>query len=260
MKIASWNVNSIRSRLNHVIDWLDNSRVDVLCLQETKVVDQDFPQPPFLELGYHLAISGQKGYNGVAIISRSPLTQVQAGFQPLLGEQAADLDSQKRLLAGVIEGVQLVNLYVPNGSTIGSDKYTYKLHWLRTLRDYLHQLVEEQPATIICGDFNIALENRDIHDPELAETHIMASLPERGALQSILDVGFKDVFRKFTSERGHYSWWDYREGSFRRNRGWRIDHIYATSLPYDTTIGCTIDLEPRRWTKPSDHTPVVMEL
>lgn len=202
MKIASWNVNSIRSRLNHVIDWLDNSRVDVLCLQETKVVDQDFPQPPFLELGYHLAISGQKAYNGVAIISRSPLTQVQAGFQPLLGEQAADLDSQKRLLAGVIEGVQLVNLYVPNGSTIGSDKYTYKLHWLRTLRDYLHQLVEEQPATIICGDFNIALENSDIHDPELAETHIMASPPERGALQSILDVGFKDVFRKFTSEGG----------------------------------------------------------
>lgn len=262
MKIATWNVNSIRSRLDHVTQWLSQSEVDVLCLQETKVVDQDFPRSPLEALGYHLYISGQKSYNGVAILSRAPLEDVQIGFSALLGDAVAEFDEQKRVISAVANGIRIVNLYVPNGSAIGSDKYDYKLRWLAVLRDYLHTYLSQQSpdALSVCGDFNIALDDRDIHDPSQRATHIMSSDAERAALQSVLDLGLADAFRKFTGEGGHFSWWDYRTGAFRRNRGWRIDHHYLSPSLFAQAKSCVIDLEPRKLEKPSDHTPVILEL
>jgi exodeoxyribonuclease-3 len=259
MKIATWNVNSIRTRQEQVIEWLSQNPVDVLCLQETKVVDTEFPRSPFAELGYHLYISGQKAYNGVALISRQPLQDVNIGFTPILGNLEADWDEQKRVIAGVIDGICIVNLYVPNGSAVGSEKYDYKLGWLKVLREYLRSLLQSSPNICICGDFNIALEDRDIHNPTAAKNHIMASEPERQALREILELGFADAFRKFTSEGGHYSWWDYRTASFRRNAGWRIDHHYLTPDLYERAKCCTIDVAPRKLPKPSDHTPVIVE-
>lgn len=261
MQIATWNVNSIRTRLTHVTDWLTANPVDVLCLQETKVVDKDFPLEPLQALGYQPYISGQKAYNGVAMLSREPLEQVSAGFASVLGDDiVGDLDEQKRVITGVLAGIRLVNLYVPNGSSVGSEKYDYKLRWLGTLHDYIKALLVEHEALLVCGDFNVALEDRDIHDPEGKDDHIMASLKEREALQTVLSVGLKDAFRKFTEDGGHFSWWDYRAASFRRNRGWRIDHHYLSPVLYNRATRCTIDIEPRKLEKPSDHAPVIVEI
>lgn len=261
MKIATWNVNSIRTRLEQVVDWLRQNPVDVLCLQETKVVDADFPRSPFEQLGYHLYLSGQKAYNGVALLSSKQLQEVSTGFAPLLGSSlVGDLDEQKRLIAGMLDGIHIVNLYVPNGASVGSEKYEYKLRWLKVLRDYLHSLLQESAAICICGDFNIALEDRDIHEPVALKGKIMASELERQALREILELGFADAFRKFTTESGHFTWWDYRAGAFRRNLGWRIDHLYLTPDLYQRATSCIIDVSPRKLPKPSDHTPVVVEL
>ena len=262
MKIATWNVNSIRTRLTQVVDWLQANSVDVLCLQETKVVDADFPRSPFESLGYHLYISGQKSYNGVAILSRTPVEDITIGFAPVLGADAAgDLDEQKRVIAGIVGNIRIVNLYVPNGSSVGSEKYDYKLRWLKVLREYLQALLEKQPdALCVCGDFNIALEDRDIHNPKGRENHIMASPAERQALQEVLVVGLADAFRKFTSEGGHFTWWDYRTRAFSRNMGWRIDHHYLTPNLYEKAISCAIDILPRKQDQPSDHAPVIVEL
>lgn len=259
MKITTWNVNSVRTRLEQVINWLSQNPVDVLCLQETKVVDADFPRSPFNELGYHVYSSGQKSYNGVALISRQPLTDVTIGFSGILPDLQPEWDEQKRVITGVIDGVRVVNLYVPNGSSVGSEKYDYKLGWLKILREYLQLLLPTQPAICVCGDFNIALQDIDIHDPAKAENHIMASEPERQALRDILELGFGDAFRKFTTESGHYSWWDYRTAAFRRNLGWRIDHHYLTPVLYEKAKSCVIDVAPRKLTQPSDHTPVIVE-
>ncbi|MDB9525918.1 exodeoxyribonuclease III [Oscillatoria sp. CS-180] len=261
MQIATWNVNSIRTRLAHVTDWLSENPVDVLCLQETKVVDQDFPLESIKEAGYVANVSGQKSYNGVAILSRAPLEDVRAGFTPVVGgDNVGDLDDQKRVLTGVLDGVRIVNLYVPNGSSIGSDKYDYKLRWLGVLKTYLETLLAENESLLVCGDFNVALEDRDIHDPKGKETHIMASPQEREALQAVLAIGLKDAFRKFHEDGGHFSWWDYRAASFRRNRGWRIDHHYLSPLLYSRATNCTIDVAPREREKPSDHAPVIVEI
>lgn len=262
MKIATWNVNSIRSRLVHVVDWLQETKVDVLCLQETKVVDEDFPRSPFEELGYHLYISGQKSYNGVAIFTKTPVTDITRGFTPVLGaDVVGDLDEQKRVISGVVGDIRIVNLYVPNGSSVSSEKYYYKLRWLKVLREYLQALLEKQPnALCVCGDFNIALEDRDIHDPKGRDNHIMASPAERQALRDVLEVGLSDAFRKFTSEGGHFSWWDYRTRAFSRNMGWRIDHHYLTLNLYEQATSCTIDISPRKLAQPSDHAPVIVEL
>ncbi|MBD2490299.1 exodeoxyribonuclease III [Aulosira sp. FACHB-615] len=260
MKIVTWNVNSIRTRLEQVIYWLSENPVDVLCLQETKVIDADFPRSPFVELGYHLYISGQKAYNGVALISRQPLKDVSAGFTAILPHLEPEWDEQKRVITGVIDDMRIVNLYVPNGSAIGSEKYEYKLRWLTVLREYLQFLLKSQSAICICGDFNIALESIDIHDKVNADNHIMSSPAERQALRDILELGFADAFRKFTTEGGHYSWWDYRTAAFRRNLGWRIDHHYLTPVLYERAKSCIIDVNPRKLTQPSDHTPVVVEL
>lgn len=258
MKIATWNVNSIRTRQEQVVDWLRQNPVDVLCLQETKVVDADFPRSPFEQLGYHLYVSGQKAYNGVALLSSKQLKDVSTGFAPILG--SGDLDEQKRVITGVVDGIRIVNLYVPNGASVGSEKYEYKLRWLKVLREYLRSLLQESAAICICGDFNIALEDRDIHDPVTLKGKIMASELERQALREILELGFADAFRKFTTESGHFSWWDYRAAAFRRNLGWRIDHHYLTPDLYQHTTSCIIDVSPRKLPKPSDHAPVVIEL
>jgi exodeoxyribonuclease-3 len=261
MQIATWNVNSIRTRLTHVTDWLTDCPVDVLCLQETKVVDKDFPVGPIEELGYRVYYSGQKSYNGVAIFSKEPLENVSAGFGAIVGaELVDDLDEQKRVITGVLDGVRIVNLYVPNGSAIGSEKYEYKLRWLGVLKTYLEKLLAENENLLVCGDFNIALEDRDIYDPEGKEKHIMSSPKERETLRMVLEVGLQDAFRKFTEDGGHFSWWDYRAASFRRNMGWRIDHHYLSPALYDRATSCTIDVEPRKREKPSDHTPVIVEI
>ncbi|GAB4377256.1 MAG: exodeoxyribonuclease III [Elainellaceae cyanobacterium] len=261
MKIATWNVNSIRTRLTHVTQWLDANPVDVLCVQETKVIDQDFPQSRFEEIGYHAYFSGQKSYNGVALLSRVPLEEISAGFAPLLGETIADLDEQKRVITGVLGGVRIVNLYVPNGSEVGSEKYQYKLRWLSVLRDYLKTLLAQDPRLVVCGDFNIALEDQDIHDPKGKDKHIMASPVEREALQnSVLQLGLVDAFRQLHPEEVEFTWWDYRTSGFRRNAGWRIDHHYISPELRDRLQACTIDKDPRSWDKPSDHTPVTIEL
>lgn len=262
MQIATWNVNSIRSRQNQVLDWLKVNPVEVLCLQETKVVDQDFPLTPFVALGYHCQVFGQKAYNGVAILSRQPLTDVALGFGSLLGQdRVGEWDQQKRVMAGAYQGIGIVNVYVPNGAEIGNEKYIYKLAWLGVLKEYLSQCLKERPLPLcLCGDFNIALEDRDIYKPQGKESHIMASPPERSALQEILALGLQDGFRKFESQTGHFSWWDYRAGGFPKNRGWRIDHIYLTEALYGQAQSCIIDSVPRGWPKPSDHAPVVVTL
>lgn len=259
MKVATWNVNSIRTRQQIVLDWLKQHPVDVLCLQETKVQDHQFPRSPFAELGYHLYISGQKSYNGVAIFSLQPLAEVSCGFSPILGDRTQDFDQQKRVITGVAEGVRIVNLYVPNGSALGSEKYEYKLEWLKLLHLYLEQLQQQPQEICVCGDFNIALEDRDIYLNQARDNHIMSSPTERAALNQVLALGFQDAFRKFTTETGHYSWWDYRAGGFTRNRGWRIDHHYLSNQLYQQAQQCWIDVEPRKLEKPSDHAPVIVE-
>lgn len=260
MEVATWNVNSIRMRLTHITDWLQANPIDVLCLQETKVTDELFPKEAFASLGYHTYIYGQKAYNGVALISKVPLEKVHLGFAGVLeSEVVGDLDEQKRVITGVLNSTCIVNLYVPNGSSLGSDKYAYKLRWLTLLREYLAVLLSQYERVNVCGDFNIALEDRDIYDPADKATHIMSSPPEREALQSVLSLGFKDAFRKFNQEEGHFSWWDYRAASFRRNQGWRIDHHYLSPLLYEQAHRCTIDIEPRKREQPSDHTPVIVQ-
>ena len=260
MKVATWNVNSVRTRLDHVITWLQANPVDILCLQETKVVDDSFPAAAFEAAGYQCAIYGQKTYNGVALLSRKPLEVVHCGFAAILDpEVVGDLDEQKRVIAGIQDGICVVNLYVPNGSSVGSEKYHYKLRWLALLKTYLQQLLEHYEALNVCGDFNIALEDRDIYNPEGKADHIMSSPQERQALQSVLEIGLADGFRKFTEEGGHFSWWDYRAASFRRNLGWRIDHHYLSPGLYEKAVSCQIDATPRGWEKPSDHAPVIVE-
>jgi exodeoxyribonuclease-3 len=259
MKIATWNVNSVRTRLEQVINWLTENPVDVLCLQETKVIDKDFPIVAFENLGYYLYISGQKSYNGVALISRQPLTDVSVGFGNILPEIESEWDAQKRVISGVIEGVRIVNLYVPNGSSIGSEKYEYKLGWLKILKEYLQTLLLSNSAISMCGDFNIALDDIDINNQVKIDNHIMASVLERQALRDILSLGFADAFRKFNSEGENYSWWDYRTAAFKRNLGWRIDHHYLTPSLYERAQSCIIDVEPRKLVQPSDHTPVIVE-
>lgn len=223
------------------------------------MVDADFPRSALEALGYHLYISGQKSYNGVALFSKSPLTDVSIGFTPILGPEAAELDEQKRVITGVFEDIRILNLYVPNGSSVGSDKYSYKLTWLKTLENYLKIILDKTDKLCICGDFNIALEARDIHR-KTTSNDIMASPAERQALTNILELGLTDAFRLFNQEAGQFSWWDYRAGAFTRNRGWRIDHHYVTPKLKERAIGCTIDSEPRKLPKPSDHTPVILEL
>jgi exodeoxyribonuclease-3 len=262
MRIATWNVNSVRSRLDLVVDWLQQERPDVLCLQETKVEDGGFPADAFTALGYELVISGQKAYNGVAILSLHPLDDVRIGFDALLPDdaEAGELGEQKRVISARIEGVRVLNLYVPNGSALSSEKYAYKLRWLNCLGRYLEALELEGDPLCMVGDFNIALEDRDLHDPGRLTGGIMASEAERSALTGALNGRLSDVFRIFEPGSGHWSWWDYRSGAWDRDRGWRIDHIYLSEDLLVWATGCVIHKAVRGNDKPSDHAPVVVNL
>jgi exodeoxyribonuclease-3 len=262
MRIATWNVNSVRTRLDQVVAWLELQQPDVLCLQETKVADGLFPHAAFQALGYGTAISGQKAYNGVAILSRLPLEDVQIGFDALLGVRAdaPALSEQKRVISALVEGVRVLNLYVPNGSSLSSDKYPYKLAWLSCLGRYLAAQEEQGDPLCMVGDFNIGLEARDLHDPARLSGGIMASEPERDALRQLLGERLVDAFRLFEQGAGHWSWWDYRTGAWENDRGWRIDHIYLSAELASCATGCVIDRGPRGNPQPSDHAPVVVNL
>ena len=262
MRIATWNVNSVRTRLEQVLAWLAAEQPEVLCLQETKVADELFPLAPVRALGYEAAISGQKAYNGVAILSRLPIEDVQVGFAALLPDdpEAPGLGEQKRVISAQIAGLRVLNLYVPNGSSLRSEKYAYKLEWLACLKRYLDAQETQGEPLVMVGDFNIALEARDIHDPARLNGGIMASEPERQALQAALGERLEDGFRLFEPESGHWSWWDYRTAGWETGRGWRIDHIYLDAELRDQALGCTIDAPMRGNPQPSDHAPVIINL
>ena len=251
-KIATWNVNSLKVRLGHVLDWLAAERPDVLALQETKTVDENFPAREIEAAGYRAAFSGQKTYNGVAILSLAEGEEIATDLPELD-------DPQRRILASTIEGIRVLNVYVPNGKEVGSDKYAYKLDWLQKLRGYVAAELSRHPRLVVLGDFNIAPEDRDVHDPEEWRGKILCSDPERAALGKLLDVGLSDLFRLFEQEERLFSWWDYRMLGFRRNHGLRIDLILGSRSLAEACTSCRIDKEPRRRERPSDHTPVVAE-
>ena len=252
MKIATWNVNSLRVRLPHVLQWLEAAQPDVLAIQETKTVDEQFPLAELEAAGYNAVFAGQKTYHGVAILSKSLATDVVTAIPDLD-------DPQRRILAATIDGVRVVNLYVVNGAEVGSDKYAYKLDWLAKVTAWLQQQAALYPQLVVLGDFNIAPEDRDVHDPVAWGDGILCSPAERVALQAIQALGLSDTFRQFTQPDKSFSWWDYRGGGFRRNHGLRIDLILASKPLADACQSCVIDREPRTWEKPSDHTPVVAE-
>lgn len=253
MKLASWNVNSLGVRLPQVLQWLEAERPDLLALQETKLEDARFPAAEFAAAGYRAVYSGQKTYNGVALLARTPPQQV-------LRELPGLDDPQRRFLAADIDGLRVVNLYVVNGQAVDSDKYTYKLRWLGAVRAFLEAELARHPALVVLGDFNIAPDDRDVHDPLAWRDQILCSAPERTALQGLLDLGLEDSFRALHADPGHYSWWDYRQGGFRRNLGLRIDLILSSRALHSRLRAAAIDRAPRTWERPSDHTPVLLEL
>jgi exodeoxyribonuclease III len=252
-KVATWNVNSIKVRLDHILQWLEQSPVDVLAIQETKSTDENFPREALEAAGYHVAFSGQKTYNGMAIISRHPIDEV-------VTDNPDFEDPQRRILAATINGVRIINLYVPNGQSVGSDKYAYKLQWLASMRGFIQAQMQAYPRLLVLGDFNIAPADADVHDPIAWEGHVLVSPDERQAFADLLACDLTDAFRIFTDEAGHFSWWDYRQAAFRRNRGMRIDHILLSADLVTICDSCTIDKTPRGWERPSDHTPVIVAL
>jgi len=252
MKLATWNVNSLKVRLPHMLEWLAANPVDVVCLQETKSEDKNFPQAELEAAGYHSVFSGQKTYNGVAILSREAAGDVQCGIPDFE-------DEQKRVLAATINGVRIVCVYVPNGEAVESDKYRYKLGWLAALTAWLRGELAQHPALALLGDFNIAPEDRDVHDPQAWTGKVLCSAAERAAFGQLTGLGLKDAFRLFEQPERSYTWWDYRMNAFRRKMGLRIDHVLASGTLAGTCKSCTIDSEPRRNERPSDHAPVIAE-
>lgn len=252
-KLASWNVNSLKVRLEQVLQWFDSCHIDVLALQETKLTDENFPVDVFIEKGYHIVYSGQKTYNGVAIISRHPLHEIITDIPDLV-------DPQRRILAATVAGVRVINLYVPNGSDLSSDKYVYKLNWLDKVTRYIEQQLMIYPHVAVVGDFNIAPEDCDVYDPAAWQGLVLVSPAEREAFNALLSLGLSDSFRHFPQEEGVFSWWDYRAAGFRRNRGLRIDHVLLSALLMQRCQRASIDIEPRKAERPSDHAPVWVEL
>lgn len=253
LRIASWNVNSLKVRLQQVLDWLELMQPDILALQETKLHDEHFPLDAFTSRNYHVVYSGQKTYNGVAFISRFPMEEV-------VTDNPAFDDPQRRILAVTCENIRFINLYVPNGSTVGSEKYAYKLNWLEKIRDFIGQQLEIYPKLVVLGDFNIAPEDCDVHDPVAWEGAVLVSPLERQAFQDLLVLGLYDSFKLFPQKEKIYSWWDYRMASFRRNLGLRIDHIILSKPLSECCKAVGIDKSPRKLERPSDHAPVWVEL
>ena len=253
MKIATWNVNSLKVRLPHLLQWLQANPVDVLCLQETKLTGDKFPLAEINAAGYQVAFSGQKTYNGVAILSRLPITDV-------VNNNPRFEDEQQRILAATIDGIRFVCAYVPNGQAVDSDKYVYKLAWLASLREWLLEEMRSHAGLAILGDYNIAPEDRDVHDPAAWAGQVLCSDKERAALQALFDLGLTDSYRMFEQLEKQFSWWDYRMLGFQKNKGLRIDHILLSESLARRCTACAIDRVPRKWEQPSDHAPVVATL
>lgn len=251
-KIATWNVNSLRVRLALVLEWLQQHGPDVLALQETKLVDEDFPIEMFHDIGYQAVFAGQKTYNGVALISKSPAAGVVTDFPSFD-------DPQRRILFANFGKLYVLNLYVPNGSEIGAEKYQYKLEWLAHLQTFVDAALDQERNLVILGDFNIAPADADVHDPQEWQDKVLVSEAERAHFFQLVDKGLVDCYRRFDPDGREFSWWDYRAASFRRNRGLRIDHILASKDLAAACRSCTIDKVPRKAEKPSDHTPVIAE-
>ncbi len=254
MKIASWNVNSLNVRLPHLEQWLKDFGPDIVGIQETKLEDHKFPDSALIAAGYRSVFAGQKTYNGVALLSREPAQDVQIGIPGFE-------DEQKRVIAGTFGDLRVINLYVVNGQDIGTDKYDYKLRWLEAVHAWIAQELQRHPKLIVMGDFNIAPDARDVHDPEVwNENHILTSTAERGALQKLLQLGLNDGFRLHNDEAGVFSWWDYRAAGFRRNLGLRIDLTLVSDALKASAVASGIDREPRTWERPSDHAPAWVEV
>jgi exodeoxyribonuclease-3 len=252
VKIATWNVNSLNVRLPHLLDWLERERPDVVCLQETKVEDPKFPRAALEAAGYRAAFAGQKAYNGVAILSRRPLADVQLGIP-------GNDDDQKRVVAADVGDIRVVCAYVPNGQAVGTEKYEYKLTWLRVFADWLGRELAAHPKLVVLGDYNVAPEDRDVHDPKLWQGQVLCSEPERAAFRRLLALGLKDGFRLFDQPEKSFTWWDYRLNAFKRNMGLRIDLILVSPALAAVCRSCLIDKTPRALDRPSDHAPVVAE-
>jgi len=253
MKIATWNVNSINIRLEQVLNWLEKHKPDALCLQETKCTDDKFPVGVFLEAGYNATFLGQKSYNGVAILSPFEITDVQMNFP------GDDVDSPKRLIAATINGIRIVNTYIPNGTELWTDKFTFKLDWLQRLRRFFDETCDKNSDVLLCGDFNVAPDERDVWNVGFWEGKLHFSKPERAAIYHVKQWGFVDVFRQMNGDEKLYSWWNYREGAFFKNQGLRIDHIWTSRSLAEKCTACWIDRKPRGAERPSDHAPVVAE-
>jgi len=254
MLLVTWNVNSILARLHVVTRWLDDVKPDVVCMQETKCTDDKFPTLVFQERGYQCQLFGQASYNGVAILTRSSCETTHRGYP------GDDETAQSRLITSTVEGIDIVNVYIPNGQAVGSEKYEMKLAWMRRLRQFLDENYDRAKPVLLCGDFNVAPEDRDVHDVRLWTGRIMFSEQERATLQHIKDWGFTDAFRLHEEAGGKFTWWDYRAGAFRRNLGLRIDHIWISEPLVSRSVRTWIDPEPRKWEKPSDHAPMITEI
>jgi exodeoxyribonuclease-3 len=252
MKLASWNVNSLKVRLPQLLDWLAQHKPDLLGLQETKLTDDKFPLEAIEAAGYQVAFAGQPTYNGVAVLSRQPITDVITDLPGLD-------DPQRRVLACTSGGIRFIDLYVPNGQAVGTDKYAYKLDWLEKLRDFLADELSRHEHLAVVGDFNIAPADEDVHDPAEWQGQVLCSKPERSALEALLALGLQDTFRLFSQEEKVFSWWDYRMNNFRRNRGLRIDLVLASTKLAGYCGASYVDRTPRSWERPSDHAPAVAE-
>lgn len=252
MRIGTWNVNSLRVRLPHLLDWLATDPVDVLGLQEIKCLDEQVPREALEAAGWKVVSNGQKTYNGVAILSRLPIEDVSRDMLPFV-------DEQKRVMAATVGGVRVICVYVVNGQAVGSEKYAYKMRWLAGLREYVAQELQRHPRLAVVGDYNIAPAVEDTHDPAVWEGHILCSEPERTHFRDLLGLGLADCFALKTPEGTRFTWWDYRQAAFRRDMGLRIDHVLASPALVSELSSCRIHLEPRRLEKPSDHAPVVAE-
>ena len=256
MKIATWNVNSLRVRLPHLLDWLKTEQPDVLALQEIKLVDELFPHDALRDAGYECVVSGQPTYNGVAILARQAMS---APMSDIVTDIPGFNDPQRRVLAVTIDGVRVVNLYVVNGEAVGTEKYSYKLAWLDAVIAWLREESARHPQLVVVGDFNIAPDDRDVFDPAKWEGKILCSEPERAALARLHELGLVDVFRQFEQEEKTFSWWDYRMNGFKRNLGLRIDLILASRSMAEQCRKSYVDKTPRGWERPSDHAPVIAE-